>query len=141
MRHTPTAALLLLLLMPAALGAQELRSGPNAPAASSQIPPAQPGPGANDRTGATGQTGAQGTQSTDQIRGVQPAPGHRIGEVPVPGSERRPPGDHRVLGGPPVPGAVQPRQSEGITTNRDVIPPNVGERVRPNAPTTDTGRR
>jgi hypothetical protein len=51
-----------------------------------------------------------------------------------------PPADHRVLGGPPVPGARQPAQSEGIVTNRDVIPPHVADTVRPDAATTDTGR-
>lgn len=136
-----TSLLAAFLLLPGLAATQELRSGPNAPAVSSQIPPGREGRDAEDRTGATGGTGAQGTQSTDHIRGVNPAPDLGVGGVQVPGAGRQPPPDHRVLGGPPVPGAVRPEHSEGILTNRDRIPPNIGERIRPDAPTTDTGRR
>ncbi|HEV7266701.1 MAG TPA: hypothetical protein VGN83_17535 [Falsiroseomonas sp.] len=136
MRHIPTAAILLAaFLLPAAADAQAPRSGPNAPAVGSQIPPGQPGRNADERSGATG------TQSTDHIRGATPAPGLGTSGVQVPGAGRQPPPDHRVLGGPPVPGAARPERSEGIVTNRDVIPPDIGARVRPEAPTTGTGRR
>lgn len=138
-----------LFLLPAVAPAQELRSGPGAPAVSSQIPPTtlpnegaeRSGAAAPNAPGASGGAGDPGTQRTDHIRGVQPSTGGPIGDQPVPGADRRPPADHQVLGAPPVPGATQPRSSEGFFTNRDVIPPNIGARIRPDAPTTDTGQR
>ncbi len=138
---TRTLLLASLLLLPGLATAQDLRSGPNAPAASSQIPPTRmPG----DQSGANAPpapaTGAPGTQSTDHIRAVPATPEHEPGRVPVPGSERRPPADHRVMGGPPVPGATRPDSSTGFAPRPDPIPPNIGEQVRPNAPTTDTRR-
>ncbi len=124
----------LLLLLPGLAAAQELRSGPNAPAASSQIPPSEPSRA--NPPGRQGGAGDPSTQSTDHIRGVQPSTGGAIGNVPVPGADRGPP-PHPVLGGPPVPGATQPRSSEGFTSDgRSQIPPNIGERVRPNGTTT-----
>jgi hypothetical protein len=78
----------------------------------SQIPPTTlPG----DRSGA--QPGAPGLPPDDPPRTA-------------------PPEGHRTLGAPPVPGATQPQASEGFTTNRDRIPPDVGQRIRPDASTT-----
>jgi hypothetical protein len=134
-------ALLALFLLPGLAAAQELRSGPNAPAVSSQIPPTSLPRDPASAAPSQPTTGAPGTQGTDHIRGVQPGPDHRIGEAPVPGAQRRPPADHQVLGGPPVPGATQPEASEGFTTNRDRIPPGIGGLIRPAAPTTDTGQQ
>jgi hypothetical protein len=129
-------------LLPGPAAGQELRSGPGAPAASSQIPPTRmPG----DRSGATPApapttSGAPGTQSTDHIRAVPPRPGLAPDHAEVPGAERRPPADHQVLGGPPVPGAMRPEHSGGFLPRPDAIPPHIGDLVRPDAPTTGTGR-
>jgi hypothetical protein len=141
MRHS-LPLVLAAFLLPAPVAGQELRSGPEAPAVSSQIPPSRmPG----DRSGATaapapGVPGAPGTQSTDHIRAVPPRPGLAPDHVEVPGAGRRPPADRRVLGGPPVPGAVRPDHSSGFLPRPDPIPPDIGDRVRPGAPTTGTGR-
>jgi hypothetical protein len=103
-----------LLLLPGASAAQELRSGPNAPAASSQVPPSEPSrPGPDDPRRAPGDPNAR-TGDSD--------------------ARRTPPPDHRVLGGPPVPGATQPQASEGVTTRRDPIPDR--PRTSPDASTT-----
>lgn len=113
MRHLP---LIGLLLFSPGLAAQELRSGPSARSINSQLPPASPrAPDANQ---------------------PQAAPGDRDARTGADEARTAPPPDHRVLGGPPVPGARQPQASEGFTTNRDVIPPNIGERIRPEASTT-----
>ncbi|WP_372622043.1 hypothetical protein [Falsiroseomonas sp.] len=144
-RHVPLA--LLLLAAGSAQAQREadpreaLRSGPDAPAVSSQLPPSIPpgnsfqgpeGPLLAPRltpdaeTGDTG-AGAPETQSTDHIRGVAPTPELGIGGVQVPGAGRSPPPGHEVLGGPALPGAVRPDDSTGIFTDRDVIPPRPGE--------------
>jgi hypothetical protein len=112
-----------LLLLSPALSAQELRSGPSAPAANAQIPPSEPrGRSAGDPN----QPGA--------------APGDPAARTGADDARRAPPPGHTVLGGPPVPGARQPERSEGFATDRDPIPPHVGERIRPDASTTGRGR-
>lgn len=147
-RMTRNALLALLLLAGAPAQAQReagprdaLRSGPDAPAVSSQLPPSIPpgnsfegpeGPllaprlSPDAETGDTG-SGAPEAQSTDHIRGVAPTPELGIGGVPVPGAGRGPPPDHEVLGAPPLPNAVRPDESTGIFTDRDVIPPRPGQ--------------
>jgi hypothetical protein len=112
------ALILPALLLPGLAGAQSLRSGPDAPAASAQVPPTSLPNEGGDRSGANAPNrpaGAPGTQSTDHVR-TAPPPGHQ------------------TLGAPPVPGAVQPRDSEGFTTNRDRIPAR--DRSQPDASTT-----
>lgn len=112
---------------------RELRSGPGAPAVSSQLPPSIP-PG-NAYPGPEGTVPAPGLVPPPAGAGRQPPPDPAARIVPPP--------DHRVLGGPALPGAERPESSTGFTgflTGPDVIPPNVGERVRPEAPTTGTGR-
>ncbi|PWS35813.1 hypothetical protein DFH01_19755 [Falsiroseomonas bella] len=99
-----------LLTLGGTAGAQ-LRSGPDAPAVSSQLPPSLP-PG-NSQPGPEGEVRAPG---------VAPDPRAGAGIPRPPG----PPSGHEVLGGPPVPGARRPDHSEGFFTNRDVIPPRVG---------------
>jgi hypothetical protein len=119
---TRTALLAALLLAPGLAFAQsEPRSGPNAPATSSQVPPTSLPNEARDRVGPN-QPGS--------------APGDANSRTGASETRTAPPQDHRVLGGPPVPGATQPQHSEGITTNRDVIPPHVGDRP----PASTTGR-
>ncbi|HEV7266700.1 MAG TPA: hypothetical protein VGN83_17530 [Falsiroseomonas sp.] len=117
---------------------RELRSGPDAPAASSQLPPSIP-PG-NAFPGPEGPVlapplppavangpGVPEMTSTDHIRSVAPSPELGIGGVQVPGTGRNPLPSHEVLGGPPLPGAVLPDDSTGFFSSSDVIPPNVGE--------------
>lgn len=113
------APLALLLIGTATVApAQAQRSGPNAPAASALIPPSAPPRASPDQP--------------------QAAPAHPDSRTGSDDARTAPPRDHRVLGGPPVPGARQPDSSEGITTNRDVVPPRPG--ARPDAPSTDAGR-
>lgn len=107
------ALLALPLILPGAALAQ-LQSGPGAPAVSSQLPPSEPpgqsrpGPGTPEPAGRDAATGGD--------------------------ARTAPPGDHRVLGGPPVPGATQPQGSEGFATSGDPIPPRPG--AAPDASTT-----
>jgi hypothetical protein len=107
------ALLALILIAPGLAAAQELRSGPNAPATSAQPPPTS--------------LPNEGGSATPRRQGDP----NRTGDDP---GRTAPPADHRVLGGPPVPGATQPQSSEGITTSRDRIPPRPGD--RPDASTT-----
>ncbi|WP_237217752.1 hypothetical protein [Falsiroseomonas oryziterrae] len=104
-----TRLLLVLLLLPG-LALAQTRAGPDQPALSAQPPPTALPNEAADRTGA------------------EP---NRIPDDPP---RTAPPGDHRVLGGPPVPGASQPPASEGFATSRDRIPERPG--ARPDASTT-----
>lgn len=108
------ASLLAALLLAPGLALAQLQSGPGAPAVSSQLPPSEPPAGSRPAPGAEERTGAE--------------------------TRTAPPADHRVLGGPPVPGARQPQRSEGFATGRDPIPPGIGDLVRPDAPTTGIGR-
>jgi hypothetical protein len=118
MRRTLLALSLFPLgLAPGLAAAQGLQSGPNSPAASSQPPPGIESPRPGDTSGASG---GRGEVNPDNPASTAPPPGHR------------------VLGGPPMPGATQPQSSEGMATSRDRIPPNPGN--RPDAPTTGTGR-
>jgi hypothetical protein len=94
-----------------------MRSGPNAPATSAQIPPTSlPNEGGNAPPGGTG----------------DPATGGRSGDDPP---RTSPPPDHRVLGGPPVPGATQPQHSEGFVGHGSPVPERPG--ARPDASTTN----
>jgi hypothetical protein len=144
-RHVPLA-LLLLATGPAqaqreADPREALRSGPDAPAVSSQLPPSIPpgnsfrgpeGPLLAPRLAPGAETGGTGpglpeATSTDHIRGVAPRPELRIGGVQVPGAGRSPPPGHEVLGAPALPGATRPDDSTGFFSDSDVIPPHVGE--------------
>jgi hypothetical protein len=108
-----------LLLTAPGLAAQELRSGPNAPATSAQIPPTDP---AQQRTPGPDQPGA--------------APGDTNARTGADDARTSPPADHRVLGGPPVPGAQRAGESEGFAPRADPIPSNIGEQNRSGASTT-----
>jgi hypothetical protein len=115
MRRTALTALLLLapgLAAAPALG-QGLRSGPNEPALSAQPPPSLTPNEGGDRSGA------------------EPGDPNRRRDDP---GRRAPPADHRVLGGPPVPGAQQPSASQGYATGTNPIPERPGN--RPDASTT-----
>jgi hypothetical protein len=111
---TRIAHLALLLMLPGLAAAQDLRSGPNAPAVGAQVPPTEPPRARPDQPGR--------------------APGSPDARTGSGDARTAPPPDHRVLGGPPVPGARRPDHSEGITTNRDPIPAR--PRTTPDATTT-----
>jgi hypothetical protein len=108
-----TRLLLALLVLPS-LALAQTRAGPDQPALSAQPPPTSLPNEGGDQTGAT--------------PGGDP---NRLSDDPA---RTAPPAGHRVLGGPPVPGATQPRNSEGVTTSRDRIPERPG--ARPDASTT-----
>jgi hypothetical protein len=110
--------LLVLLLFPGLAAAQAPRSGPSAPATNALVPPSSPG--------------------TEQGNAPSAAPGDPNARTGASDARTAPPPDHRVLGGPAVPGARQPGHSEGLgnSPGPDPIPPDIGERVRPNASTT-----
>lgn len=99
----------LLVLLPGLAQAQ-LRSGPDAPAVGSQLPPS--------------------TTPEPMPQPPRPAPPR---DAPA---RTAPPEGHRTLAPPPVPGATRPEASEGATTSRDRIPEDIGRRVRPDASTT-----
>lgn len=113
MMRTSLALATLLLLPGPAFAQDRLRSGPDAPALSAQPPPASP----------PREAGAEG--------GV-PRPRHAPDDPP----RTAPPEGHRTLGAPSLPGAERPDASEGFFTDRDPIPPNIGERIRPGGTTT-----
>ncbi len=106
------AALALLLLLPGVAAAQGLQSGPNAPATNAQ-PRGTGGPSDTGRAG--------------------PPPGdpNRTGDDP---GRTAPPSDHRVLGGPAVPGATPRQDSGGFTGGNHTMPTRPG--ARPDASTT-----
>jgi hypothetical protein len=104
------------LLLPAAAGGQELRSGPNQPAVGGQIPP---GALPSDRAGPP--SDARPPRDTTERRAEDP------------GRTAPPPG-HQTLGAPPVPGARQPERSEGAGGTPSPIPDRPG--ARPDASTT-----
>jgi hypothetical protein len=111
MRALP--ALIALLLLPSlALAQDRLRSGPNAPALSAQPPPTSLPREGGDPSGAL--------------------PARPADDPP----RTAPPEEHRTLEAPPVPGAQRPEASEGFGTNRERIPPDIGERIRPGGSTT-----
>jgi hypothetical protein len=119
-----------LLLAPGlALAQPELRSGREAPAASSQLPPSSPS--GNSYPGPRGpvpQPEPERQRSFNDDESGAPA-------------RTAPPADHQVLGGPPVPGARLPDRSSDGAATRDVIPPNIGDLNRPEATTTGRDTR
>jgi|GEM_PF-3204016 len=110
---TRPALLVLALLAPGLAAAQQTQAGPNAPALSAQPPPTLTPNEGGDRSGG------------------EPGDPNRRGDDP--GRTSPPPG-HRVLGGPPVPGARQPETTEGRDTVRNPVPQRPGD--RPDASTT-----
>ena len=111
-----TLFLFLLLLALPATAQEQLRSRPNDPAPSSQLPPTEPRP--------------------DRGNQPQAAPGHPDSRTGADDARTTPPPDHRVLGGPQMPGARQPDSSGGIAPRSDPIPPDIGQRIRPEGTTT-----
>jgi hypothetical protein len=109
-----TRWLLAFLLLPGLAVAQPSRSGPNAPAVNSQLPPSDP--------------------PRDLGNAPQAAPGDPNARTGANDARTAPPADHRVLGGPAVPGAAPPQSSEGFVTNRDRVPERPA--ARPDASTT-----
>lgn len=111
-----TTLLALALLLPAPVLAQQLQTGPNAPAVGAQPTPQRlPGDRAGPPSDSNPPRDVTANRNDD------------------PGRTTPPPG-HQVLGAPPVPGAQQPSRSEGMTNPGSPIPDRPG--ARPDASTT-----
>jgi hypothetical protein len=108
-----TRWLLALLLLPGLAAAQTLRSSPGDPAVNSQVPPSDP--------------------PRDQGNAPQASPGDPNARTGAGDARTAPPPDHRVLGGPPIPGARQPGSSERAG-DRSPVPERPG--AKPDASTT-----
>jgi hypothetical protein len=120
-----SALLAALLLAPGVVTAQDRLQLDREPAASARVPPSEPpGTGRSLREGPPpasgfGDPGRVGIQTRGERR-TEPPPGHQVLPAPV------------------VPGATQPRRSEGFATGRDPILARPG--ADPDAPTTDRGQ-
>jgi hypothetical protein len=112
MRHILAAGFLLALPVSLPAGAQEMRSGPNAPATSSQVPPGET-PDV-PRTGEAGASRPAESRDTPARRGPQPG--------------------NPSVNAPAVPGARQPEHSTGMSGGRHDMPERPG--ARPDASTT-----
>jgi hypothetical protein len=102
--------LALALLLPAAAGAEDLRTGPNNPALSAQPTPQRL---PSDRAGPPSDSSTPRdvtTQRADDPARTAPPPGHRTMQAPA------------------VPGATQPQRSDGYAQGDSPIPSRPADR-------------